>query len=193
MDGGWLGEIYHFHGQAYSPVVVNPKQDTWRSKPEDGGGCLMDYASRYRSINHIIAPVSGKASMLKSIFSKTLMMLSCQLELSNQVTGLLTVNWSDDTIRKMRPPLQSMQKRSWFQMPMSSRFILRMIARKDILKLNIKHVTDLTQEVTYYRGRIQYAVDYFSRQFMEVPNNINHFESAWLTDGTISLIEKNTL
>ncbi|HEY8734224.1 MAG TPA: Gfo/Idh/MocA family oxidoreductase, partial [Puia sp.] len=45
VDSGALGEIYHFHGQANGPVVIKPKQDTWRSKPEDGGGCLMDYAS----------------------------------------------------------------------------------------------------------------------------------------------------
>ncbi len=33
IDGGWLGDIYHFLGESYGPVVVKKKADTWRSDP----------------------------------------------------------------------------------------------------------------------------------------------------------------
>ena len=59
IDGGYIGDIYHFHGQAYGPVVVKSKQDTWRSNPEEGGGCLMDYASHVIDlINYLLAPIA---------------------------------------------------------------------------------------------------------------------------------------
>ena len=44
VAGGWLGELNHFVGEAYGPVVVKKKQGTWRANPEEGGGCLLDYA-----------------------------------------------------------------------------------------------------------------------------------------------------
>lgn len=199
VDGGWLGEIYHFHGQAYGPVVVNPKQDTWRSKPEDGGGCLMDYASHVIDlINYILAPVSKvKASMLKSIFSKDVDdAVYSMLELSNNVSGLLTVNWSDDTIRKMSTSITINAKKG------------KLVSDANELKVyfrdnncpdgyskgwNIKHVTDLTKEVEFYLRGEEYSsqIDYFIKAIQgKVPNNINHFESAWLTDRAISLIRK---
>jgi predicted dehydrogenase len=199
VDGGWLGEIYHFQGQAYGPVVINPKQETWRSKPEDGGGCLMDYASHVIDlINYILAPVTSvKASMLKSIFSKDVDdAVYAMLELSNKVTGLLTVNWSDDTIRKMSTSITVNAKKG------------KLISDANELKVyfkdnncpegysrgwNIKHVTDLTDDVAFYLRGEEYSaqIDYFVKAIQGiVPNNINNFESAWLTDRAISLIRK---
>ena len=35
-----LGELFHFSGEAYGPVVTKEKGGTWRSNPEDGGGCF---------------------------------------------------------------------------------------------------------------------------------------------------------
>ncbi|MDQ2753378.1 MAG: Gfo/Idh/MocA family oxidoreductase, partial [Bacteroidota bacterium] len=58
LDSGCIGDIFHFTGESYGPVVIKPKQDTWRSDPEEGGGCLMDYASHVIDlINYIISPV----------------------------------------------------------------------------------------------------------------------------------------
>ncbi len=37
-----LGELVHFTGEAYGPVVTKEKGGTWRSDPEEGGGaCLI--------------------------------------------------------------------------------------------------------------------------------------------------------
>ena len=46
-----LGELVHFTGEAYGPVVTKEKVGTWRSKPEEGGGCLYDYASHVINLN----------------------------------------------------------------------------------------------------------------------------------------------
>jgi predicted dehydrogenase len=199
VDGGWLGEIYHFQGHANGPVIVKPKHDTWRSKPEDGGGCLMDYASHVIDlINYILAPVTRvKASILKSIFSKDVDdAVYAMLELNNKLTGLLTVNWSDDTIRKMSTSITINAKKG------------KLVSDANELKVyfkdnncpegyskgwNVRHVTDLTHEVAFYLRGEEYSaqVDYFIKAVQgKVPNNINHFESAWLTDKAISLIRE---
>ncbi|MCG7860473.1 Gfo/Idh/MocA family oxidoreductase, partial [Flavihumibacter sediminis] len=63
LNAGAIGDIYHFMGQAYGPVVIKPKQDTWRSNPEEGGGCLMDYASHVIDlINYLLSPVKSVQS-----------------------------------------------------------------------------------------------------------------------------------
>jgi len=45
IKSGILGDLVHFTGEAYGPVVIKPKGGTWRSDPGEGGGCLFDYAS----------------------------------------------------------------------------------------------------------------------------------------------------
>ncbi len=55
---GAIGEINHFMGEAYGPVVTKKKDGTWRSNPAEGGGCLMDYAS------HVIDLINDILSLL---------------------------------------------------------------------------------------------------------------------------------
>ena len=72
LDGGFLGDLLHFTGEAYGPVVVRPSQNNWRANPQEGGGCLMDYASHVIDlINYTLGSITGvKGSILKSFFSK---------------------------------------------------------------------------------------------------------------------------
>src|SRR5699024_10124188 len=42
VQNGDIGEVLHFTGEAYGPVVVREKQNNWRADPSQGGGCLMD-------------------------------------------------------------------------------------------------------------------------------------------------------
>jgi len=198
VDGGWLGEIYHFVGESYGPVVTKPKQDTWRSKPEEGGGCLMDYASHVIDlINYILAPVkSVKASMLKSVFSHGVEdAVFALLETSSNVSGVLSVNWSDDTYRKMSTSITLVGDKG------------KIISDANELKVyfrekecppeytrgwNVKNITDFTPPVNFYLRGEEYSaqLDYFVEVVQgKSPNNINNFESAWHTDKAISLIK----
>ena len=98
LQTGVLGEIVHFLGEAYGPVVTKEKGGTWRSKPEEGGGCLYDYASHVLNlIQEIIGrPVAASGSQLKSIYSKGVEdAVYCSLMLNNGTSGQLSVNWSD--------------------------------------------------------------------------------------------------
>lgn len=199
VSSGALGEIYHFHGQSYGPVVVRPKQESWRTNPEEGGGCLMDYASHIIDlINDILAPVEKvSSSQLKSIFSKEVDdAVYAMMELRNKVSGMLSVNWSDDTFRKMSTSITLVGSKG------------KIISDANELKVhfkeketpagystgwNVKYVTDLTEPVDYYLRGEEYSaqLDYFIQALKGTkPNIINTFETAALTDKAISMIRK---
>ncbi|HET7003531.1 MAG TPA: hypothetical protein VFI33_19550, partial [Puia sp.] len=118
------------------------------------------------------------------------------LELSNQVSGLLTVNWSDDTIRKMSTSITiNAQKGKLISDANELKVFFRDNHCPDGYSKgwNIKYVTELTQEVAFYLRGEEYSaqIDYFIKAVQGVvPNTINHFESAWNTDKAISLIRK---
>jgi predicted dehydrogenase len=199
VDGGFLGDIYHFLGESYGPVVTKKKADTWRSDPAEGGGCLMDYASHVIDlINYILAPVSKvRGAILKPVYSGGVEdAVYALLELSNKVSGVLSVNWSDETYRKMSTSItvigtkgkiicDAAEIRIYFREENSSGYSKGW---------STKYITDLTEQVDFYLRGEEYSaqLDYFVKAIEgKVPNTINTFESAWMTDKAIDLI-KNT-
>ena len=55
-----------------------------------------------------------------------------------------------------------------------------------------KYITDLTEQVDFYLRGEEYSaqLDYFIKSIEgKVPNTINTFESAWLTDKAIDIIK----
>jgi predicted dehydrogenase len=201
VEGDFIGEVYHFLGEAYGPVVVKKKQDTWRSDPSEGGGCLMDYASHVLDlINYIVAPISGaRSSILKSIYSdKVEDAVYSLLELQSKVSGVLSVNWSDETYRKMSTQITVMGKEG------------KIVSDANELKVyfknakcpegytkgwNVKYVTDLTPPVDFYLRGEEYSaqMDYFINALTgKGPNIKNTFESAILTDRAIEFIKQSS-
>jgi predicted dehydrogenase len=200
VQNGYIGQIQHFVGESYGPVVIKKKQATWRSKPDEGGGCLMDYASHVIDlINDVVAPVkSVKGALMKSFYSETVDdSVYSLLETENNITGVLSVNWSDETYRKMSTSITIVGSKG------------KLISDASELKAyfkdsdcpqgytkgwNIKYVTDLTEEVDFYLRGEEYSaqVDYFIKAVQgKVPNTINTFESAWRTDSVIEQIKRS--
>jgi predicted dehydrogenase len=198
IRNGYLGKIQHFAGESYGPVVVKKKQTTWRSKPEEGGGCLLDYASHVIDlINDIISPITKvKGSILKSFYSDTVEdSVYSLLETESSITGVLSVNWSDETYRKMSTSITVAGTKGKIIADASE---LKVYFKDDVCPegytrgWNIKYVTDLTEEVDFYLRGEEYSaqVNYFIKSILgKVPNIINTFESAWLTDRVIGQIK----
>jgi predicted dehydrogenase len=201
VNSGALGDLYHFTGESYGPVITRKKQETWRSNAEEGGGCLLDYASHVIDlINDILAPVTSvKGTLMKSVFSKNVEdAVYSLLELKSGLTGVLSVNWSDETYRKMSTTVTIIGTQG------------KIISDANELKVyfkesecpqgytkgwNVKYITQLTDDVDFYLRGEEYSaqVDYFVKAVeRKVPNTINTFEKAWLTDKAISII-KNSL
>lgn len=201
VASGALGDIYHFIGESYGPVVVKKKSETWRSDPAEGGGCLLDYASHVIDLlNDIVSPVhAAKGTLLKSIYSgKVEDAVYSLLEMQSGQTGLLSVNWSDETYRKMSTSITLVGTNG------------KLISDANELKVffkeenkaggyskgwNVKYITDLQEGVDFYLRGEEYSaqLDYFIKALEgKVPNTINSFASAANTDKAISIIRKSS-
>lgn len=199
---GYIGEINHFLGEAYGPVVVKKKSETWRSDPSEGGGCLMDYASHVIDlINDIVSPIEAcKGSILKSVYSKEVDdAVYALVSISSGVSGVISVNWSDDTYRKMSTSITLNGSHGKI---ISDANELKVYFKSDKVPAgyskgwNVKYVTDLTEEVDFYLRGEEYSsqIDYFIKTLAgQAPNNINTFASASTTDKSLFLIKNKSL
>jgi predicted dehydrogenase len=198
VSKGHLGDIQHFHGEAYGPVVIRKAKETWRSDPKEGGGCLMDYASHVIDlINYLVAPVNKvHGSMLKSIYSgKVDDAVYALLETENRISGVLSVNWSEETYRKMSTGITIMGSEGKI---ISDASELKIYFKTDKCPdgyskgWNTRYVTDLTPGVDFYLRGEEYSaqIDYFIAAIKgDIKNGKNSFASAWQTDKVISFIK----
>lgn len=201
VDAGYIGDIQHFTGEAYGPVVIKKKSETWRSDPNEGGGCLMDYASHVIDlINDILSPIdSCKGAILKSIYSKQVDdAVYALVGIETGENGVISVNWSDETYRKMSTSVTIIGSKG--KIISDANELKVYFKTKDFPQgyskgWNVKYVTDLTKEVSFYLRGEEYSaqIDYFIKAVQGVvPNVINTFESAWKTDLSISIIKKSS-
>ena len=197
LDLKILGELFHFSGEAYGPVVTKEKGATWRSKPEEGGGCLFDYASHVINLLQEILgrPVKASGSQLKSIYSRGVEdAVFGSLTLANGLQGVLSVNWSDETYRKMSTSISVQGK--------NGKIICDATEIKIFLKeaspaaglekgWTIKYITDFALPVNFYlRGeeysaQIDHFIDSIKRQ---ESSKYNTFEQGLYTDKVIDMI-----
>lgn len=197
VDQEIIGEIYHFTGEAYGPVIVKEKAGTWRSKRSEGGGCLYDYASHVLDLVHFVLGSTEKVSgtLLKSTFSKEVEdTVYSTLSLQNGLSGQLAVNWSDETYRKMSTSLTLWGKKGKMVCD-ATELKIYLMSENSTEKLEkgwtIKYVTELTRGVDFYLRGEEYSsqMDYF---FDSISNknmkNKSSFENALKTDQVIELL-----
>ena len=173
------------------------KQSNWRSKPEEGGGCLMDYAAHLIDlINYLVAPISNvQGAILKSFYSGAVEdSVFSLLETENHISGVINVNWSDETYRKMSTQVTIIGSQGKIIVDATE---LKVYLKQDIADpnytrgWNIKHINDFSEEVDFYLRGEEYSaqMDHFIKAVQQkVPNHINNFESAAQTDYVIDLI-----
>ncbi|MFM1961257.1 MAG: hypothetical protein RLZZ172_102 [Bacteroidota bacterium] len=199
LDSGLLGRITHFSGSMFGPVVVTSKDGTWRAKPEEGGGCLMDYAAHILDlINHLIGKLeSVKGADLISIYSKNVEdAIFCLLETTNGIHGMINVNWSDDTFRKMSTSLIIHCEKGKIEVDTTE---LKVFFKSSDVPpnyekgWNIRHINTLTPSVNYYLRGEEYSlqIDKFIGALNgTTANDINTFETALQTDLIIDKIKR---
>jgi predicted dehydrogenase len=196
-----IGELVHFAGEAYGPVVVKEKGGTWRSKPEEGGGCLYDYASHVLNLlQEIIGrPVKTRGSVLKSIYSNGVEdAVYSLLQMDNGLNGTLSVNWSDETYRKMTTVITAEGKNGKIICDATEIKIYLKEANK-IHNLEkgwtIKYITDFAIPVDFYLRGEEYSaqIDYFVDNIKKGKEpTINTFEQGLYTDKLIEIITNDS-
>jgi len=192
-----LGDIVHFTGEAYGPVVTKEKGGTWRSKPEEGGGCLNDYASHVINlIQEIIGrPVKASGSLLKSIYSKGVEdAVYGSLILDNGISGSLSVNWSDDTHRKMSTSITVVGKNGKIICDATEiKLYLKEANKKEGLDKGwtMKYITDFAIPVNFYLRGEEYSaqIDNFVDCIVNKKQSAyNTFEQGLYTDKVVEMI-----
>jgi predicted dehydrogenase len=203
LSEGILGEAYHFLGEAYGPVVLKAKGETWRSKKTEGGGCLYDYASHVIDLisYYFGEPTGVKGTTIKEIFSSSVDdAVYSTLMFDSGLSGQLSINWSEETYRKMTTQITVWGKEGKL---IADAQELKIYLKKDLPELNlqqgwnVRYITDLTEPVQFYLRGEEYSaqVDYFIKRVKEAQanGNINSFSSALVTNKVIDLLLQDSL
>lgn len=195
-----IGELYHFSAESYGPVVLKEKGGTWRSRRSEGGGCLYDYASHTIDlINFLLGkPVRVSGTQLNYIFSRDVEdAVYSNLTLESGLGGQLSVNWSDDTYRKMSTQITILGKKGKIIVDATE---VKIYVKEDNNSFGltkgwtIENITELTVGVNFYLRGEEYSsqIDYFF-DCIDTKSQFNRssFESATQTDEVVDLLIKD--
>jgi predicted dehydrogenase len=103
LEKNIIGELKSFTSEMFGATVLKGSSSSWRSKHKTGGGCMYEFASH--CIDLVVfflgAPEKVAGSVLKSIYSTGVEdMVTSTFIYNKDVSGTITVNWSDESYRK---------------------------------------------------------------------------------------------
>lgn len=199
LDSGALGTPTHVHAEAYGPVVLRPKRSTWRTSKAEGGGCLYDYAAHpINLLNWYFGkPTTVTGTVLNSIFSSdTDDEVYATFGFENGMSGHLSVNWSDESHRKMSTTVTVLGTNGRLY---ADRQECRLFLRQPSDALpgygkgwNIRYTTDLTRQSWFYLRGEEYSNqmdDFINAAATGAAREVeNDFRSAAITDDTVARI-----
>jgi len=199
VDSGALGEIRHVLSEAYGPVVLRPRKANWRTRKTEGGGCLYDYAAHPLNLLNWIfgAPEYVSGSALISIFSaETDDQVMSTLRFPGGAMAQLSVNWSDDSFRKMTTRIELIGTKGRVN---ADRQECQLYLREEHPALpgmrkgwNVQYTTELTEDPWFYLRGEEYSAQI--ADFVEAVRDgrtravENDFRSAAMTDRTLDMI-----
>ena len=197
LDAKAIGEVTHVLAEAYGPVVLRPQGSTWRSKNSEGGGCLYDYAAHpINLVNwYLGAPIGVGGTVLNRIFSREIDdEVTSTLYYPGGRTAQLSVNWSDESVRKMttRITLWGTGGRI-FADRQEVQVYLRDEAQVPGYRQgwNVKYTTELTEQVDFYLRGEEYSaqLDHFVACVAAGKlDSENDFGRAAVTDQVIEMM-----
>lgn len=198
LDAGAIGEVTHVLGEAYGPVVLKSKGGTWRSQRNEGGGCLYDYAAH--AINlvnwYLGEPVGVGGTVLTRVFSREIDdEVFSTLYFPQGKTAQISVNWSDESYRKMTTRITVWGKAGRIYADRQE----CQVYLRDGAPLpagydngwNVRYTTDLTEPVWFYLRGEEYSAQLHSFvQHVQArrADETNGFASAAITDRVIAMM-----
>jgi len=200
LERGAIGKVYHILGEAYGPVVLKQKGSTWRSDKSEGGGCLFDYASHVVNlIGYLVGvPDSVAGTVLRNIYSKGVDdAVYATLFYNSGITGQLSINWSDETYRKMSTQITILGKLGKIiSDAQECRIYLKNKEGFEGMSSgwNIRYITDVTDPVKFnlrgeeYSAQIDYFIDCIKGNNI---HNISSFLTAFETDNVIDFLRND--
>lgn len=202
LDAGALGTVTQVLAEAYGPVVLRPRRATWRSRKSEGGGCLYDYAAHPLNLLNWFFGVPGRVSgaVLSPVFSEGIDdAVFATLEWPGGPTAQLSVNWSDESHRKMTTRISMIGTNGRLH---ADRQECQLYLREPVPALagygrgwTVKYTTELTQDCRFYLRGEEYSaqLDDFIAAARAGAGQAgeNGFASAAETDRTMAMIVGN--
>ena len=198
VRSGALGRIHHVRAEAFGPVVLRPKGGTWRSAKSEGGGALYDYACHAVDlVNFVVGvPAAVDGVVRDGVFSQDVDdEVYCTLRYADGASGQLSVNWSDESFRKMSTKVSVWGTNGRIS---ADRQECQIYLREPHASLpgagkgwTTRYTTDLTEEVWYYLRGEEYSaqIDYFAKSIAAGrQDGENSFRSALDADRVVSMI-----
>jgi len=198
LDLKAIGKVSHILAEAYGPVVLRPKGTTWRTDRKQGGGCMYDYAAHPLNLAtwYLGEPQRVGGSVMNSIFSQGIDdEVYGTLFFAGGTTVQLSVNWSDESYRKMSTKLSIWGSRG------------RIIADRQEIQVyltdevalpggyvrgwNTHNTTELTNPVSFYVRGEEYSaeLDNFVQLILGAGGApVSTFESSVATDKAIAML-----
>ncbi len=198
LDAGAIGRVTHILAEAYGPVVLKPKGSTWRSQRAEGGGCLYDYAAHPLNLLNWCfgAPNGVGGSVVNKIFSRDSDdEVYSTLYFPDGVTAQLSVNWSDESYRKMSTKVSVWGTNGRIS---ADRQECQVYLREAVAGAagysegwNVRYTTELTDEVWFYVRGEEYSaqIDHFVQAVSGgAMETVSSFRSAAETDQILAMI-----
>jgi scyllo-inositol 2-dehydrogenase (NADP+) len=192
VDAGVLGQIHHIRVEAYGPVVLRSKGNSWRSQKGQGGGCLYDYACHAIDLVHYIAgrPDLVRGTVMNQIFSSNVEdEVYSTFVYANGMTAQVAANWSDGSQRKMSTKLTIWGTNGKVEADRQELHAYLRNAPENFRHFNqgwnTRYTTELTEEVWFYLRGEEYSaqVDHFIKAIEKGRSPIrSSFRSALDTD-----------
>ncbi|MBG0738326.1 Gfo/Idh/MocA family oxidoreductase [Paeniglutamicibacter antarcticus] len=202
LNAGAIGRVTHVLAESYGPVVLQPKGTTWRNRRDSGGGCLYDYAAHAIDLVNWYCgtPTRAGGTVFGHIFSEhTEDEVYSTLFFDDGVSAQLSVNWSDESYRKMTTKITLWGTGGRITVDRQEcQVYLRettVIPAGYTPGWNVKYTTELTEPVWFYLRGEEYSaeLDQFVRNASKGSSRIlsghrNSFSSAAETDKVIDLL-----
>lgn len=198
IAAGAIGRVRHVKAESYGPVVLKEAAATWRSSAAEGGGCLYDYAAHPINLMnwYVGKPVECIGANLAQQYSQGVDdAVYADLRFANGVSGQVSVNWSDDSVRKMTTQLTVWGDGGKISV---DRQELRLFTNGKAAApqgynagWTIRNITELTPNVGFYLRGEEYSAQiesFMANIAARKLDGVNGFDSAAETDFTLEMI-----
>jgi predicted dehydrogenase len=201
IAGGAIGRVHHLRAEAYGPVVLRPKNVTWRARKSEGGGCLYDYACHAIDlVNFLVGePRRVGGTVLNTLFSRDVEdEVYSTLYFADGLTGQIAANWSDESHRKMSTKLSLWGTNGRITVDRQEvQMYIRDPSLSDIpvkAGWSILYTTELSQNPFYYLRGEEYSaqIDHFVQAIRaRDTDTISTFASAVATDRIAAMMVRD--